>query len=195
GNTVGVVVRRRSHGPKRRLGRTRARSRQGRHARLLALGFLGLLQSRLGLGDRQSLPAPDYGLVGIVQRAVGQAPVAQVKLLSGTRPALRLPYERPAAFGAQFGFQCIVRFQINRVVGKQKKHHAIGVATRAAEHALDLDGSEPTKQLLHELVEAVGCPRSASALTGTMVTLSPQPLAAVWFGVRNTNFDAGRVVS
>ncbi len=34
-----------------------------------------------------------------------------------------------------------------------------------------------------------------SAAAGTIVTLSPQPQASVWFGLRNTNFSCSGVIS
>ncbi len=140
-------------------------------------------------------------LIGLVCNRLGKVPRAHVAHRTIALHEIRL---RCRGLGLQFRLKIVIDVHMDDVIVQTDKHHAVTEQSYTTELAVRLNATDARKQLKSIVCEAWGkaaerlfrvatdnvadCSYSA-ACAGTMVTLSPQPHASVWFGLRNVNLE------
>jgi hypothetical protein len=105
---------------------------------------------RGSLCDAERSSSPVDHLIRVVQQPLRDAPVRHC---DGATAALI--DKGPKPFCLKVPLRFIIGFKIERVVGNQTEHDAVGIDPRAAEHAAHAYGAKPAHAVLEKLNEAL----------------------------------------
>ncbi len=132
-------------------------------------------------------------LLGLIERGIGQAPIARDHGFPSPIEA-----ERQRTGGGELPLRLGIGLQENLSSAFEREKEIIGIDAVSAEHSLEPHRADRVKEL-DDRGCVHGVPRgaarscqavSASGLAGSIATDSPQPQADVWFGFSNTNCEA-----